>query len=174
MHNLLNYDKALLKFHKTLDINSLPITSWDFYSSVFDRSCKSRSDIKKLLQLAKSNLWDFKTSVLEQELIEKKHTIVVTDPALRIVYASQNIWEMNRYRPEEIIGKQPKMFQGEKTCKVSLKLISNAIKNKESFETTVLNYRKDGSTYNCWIQGKPVFNKTGEIVNFIAFESAIA
>ncbi len=174
MNNLLNYDNALYKFYKTLKINSLPISSWDFYSSFFDKSCKSSSDVKSLLQLAKNNSWVFNEAILEQELIDKEHTIVVTDAELRIVYASQNIWEMNRYHPEEIIGQQPKMFQGEKTCKASLKKISNAVKKKESFEATILNYRKDGSTYNCWIHGQPLFNKEGEVVNFIAFEREVA
>lgn len=170
MNDLLNYDNALYKFYKKLKINSLPISSWEFYSSFFDKNCKASSDVSTLLNLAKRNSWVFSESVLEQELITKNHTIVVTDAALRIVYASQNIWEMNRYHPNEVIGQQPKMFQGKKTCKASLKAISNAVKNKEPFEETILNYRKDGSTYNCWIHGQPIFNKAGEVVNFIAFE----
>jgi len=174
MTNLLNYDNALHKFYKTLKINNLPINSWDFYGTHFDKNCKSSSDIKSLLQLAKNNSWAFNESIFEQELIDKEHTIVVTDADLRIVYASQNIWDMNRYCSEEVIGQKPKMFQGEKTCKTSLKVISNAIKKREPFEAKIINYRKDGSTYNCWIQGQPVFNKIGEVVNFIAFEKEVA
>ncbi|MFT5737705.1 MAG: hypothetical protein ACI9SG_002055, partial [Maribacter sp.] len=32
----------------------------------------------------------------------------------------------------------------------------------------------DGSTYNCWINGQPVFNKKGKLINFIAFEREVA
>ncbi|MGB2759075.1 MAG: PAS domain-containing protein, partial [Maribacter stanieri] len=78
------------------------------------------------------------------------------------------------YHPEEIIGKSPKMFQGNLTSKSTLKIVSDAVKQKNSFEVTVVNYRKDGSTYNCWIQGQPVFDLKGDIVNFIAFEKEVA
>jgi PAS domain S-box-containing protein len=174
MNNLLNYDNALYKFYKTLKTNSLPISSWDFYSSFFDKSCKSSSDVKCLLQLAKNNSWVFNEAILEQELIDKEHTIVVTDSELRIVYASQNIWKMNRYRPDEIIGKKPNMFQGVNTCRKSLNYISKAIKEQKPFETTIVNYRKDGEPYNCWIKGEPIYNIEGKVINFIAFEKEVA
>ena len=81
---------------------------------------------------------------------------------------------MNGYKPEQIIGNKPKMFQGEKTCKKSLSVISSAIKEQRSFETIVTNYRKDGSTYKCWIHGQPVLDNKGKVVNFIAFEREVA
>ncbi|MBQ4913226.1 PAS domain-containing protein [Maribacter sp. MMG018] len=174
MYDLINYDNALDRFQKTLKINSLPLTSWDFYGTSFDRVLKSNHDIKLLLDLAENNRWAFNTISFEEELINKEHTIVVTDTDLHIVYASQNIWEMNRYHPEEIIGQKPKIFQGKKTCKKTLKVVSNSIRNQKPFEVVVLNYRKDGSTYNCHIHGLPIFNKAGEIVNFIAFEKEVA
>lgn len=169
-----NYDDAVVKFHNTLNFSALPLSCWDFYAQSFDKTCKVEADIKSLSQLAKNNAWDFDTLIFDEQLKNKEHVVVVTDPHLNIVYATQNIWEMNRYRPSQIIGSKPKMFQGEKTCKNSLKLISNAVKEKKPFETTIINYRKDGSTYNCWIKGQPVFNIAGEVINFIAFEKEVA
>ncbi|WP_047247029.1 PAS domain-containing protein [Maribacter thermophilus] len=174
MSDLINYDAAVDRFQKTLKINTLPLNSWDFYGTCFDKILNSNNDIKLLLNLAESNRWNFNTLNFEEELIDKEHTIVVTDVDLHIVYASQNIWEMNRYRPEEIIGQKPKIFQGEKTCKKALKVVSDSIKNQKPFEVIIVNYRKDGTTYNCHIQGQPIFNKTGKIINFIAFEKEVA
>lgn len=175
MEDMKNYDDAVIRFHKTLKLSSIPpLASWDFYAQFFDNTCKLSEDVKSLSTIAKNNSWSFDNDIFEEQLKDKEHVIVVTDANLNIVYATQNIWQMNRYRPEQIIGQKPKMFQGEKTSAASLKVISNAIKAKKPFETTVVNYRKDGSTYNCWIQGQPVFNKKGEVVNFIAFEREVA
>ncbi|MGB3150000.1 MAG: PAS domain-containing protein [Maribacter sp.] len=174
MEDIRNYDDAVVKFHKTLNLNSLPLSSWDFYSQFFDKTCNIAEDIKSLSQFAQNNAWAFDTQIFEEELKNKEHVIVVTDTSLKIVYATQNIWEMNRYIPSQIIGNKPKMFQGEKTCKNSLKLISKAVKEKKPFETTILNYRKDGSTYKCWIKGQPVYNLAGDVINFIAFEKEVA
>jgi len=81
---------------------------------------------------------------------------------------------MNGHTLNEIKGKNPKNFQGEETSKKITATIAKAIKNEEPFEATVVNYRKDGSTYNCWIKGEPIFNKKGKVVNFIAYEREVA
>lgn len=169
-----NYDDAVRKFYKSLNITPLPISSWDFYAVNFDKKCDEVNDLKSLYKLAKENSWAFNQSVIKEELQDKGHVIVITDAKLNIVYATKNIWQMNGYKPEQIIGNKPKMFQGEKTCKKSLRLISSAIKEQRSFETIVTNYRKDGSTYKCWIHGQPVLDKMGKVVNFIAFEREVA
>ena len=169
-----NYDDAVKRFYKKLKINSLPLTSWDFYGENFAGICNDVQDITSLSKLANKNAWTFNNHLFKEELQDKGHVIVVTDASLTIVYATKNIWKMNGYRPEQIIGKKPKVFQGEKTCEKSLKLISIAISEQRSFETIVTNYRKDGSTYKCWIHGQPVFDKTGKVVNFIAFEREVA
>ncbi len=174
MEELRNYDDAVVKFHKTLKFNSLPLTSWDYYAPFFEKTCSVAEDINSLSQLALNNAWDFDTLIFEEELKAKEHVIVVTDAHLNIVYATQNMWDMNRYHPKQIIGNKPKMFQGEKTCKNSLKVISNAVRERKPFEAIIVNYRKDGSTYNCWIKGQPILNTAGEVINFIAFEREVA
>lgn len=174
MEDLKDYDSAVIKFRKSLNYTLLPILSWDFYAQGLDTIKRSAEDMASLLHLASANAWNMDTEVLDERLKVDKNVIVVTDSNLNIVFATKNIWEMNQYHPQEIIGNKPKMFQGEKTSAHSLRIISDAIKANKPFDTTVINYRKDGSTYNCWIQGQPVFNKQGKVVNFIAFEKEVA
>ena len=143
------------------------------FSSKFGALCKNFEEIKVLKNLAVSEKWE-DTLFFEKEILENEHIVVVTDMELNIVHASEGIFEMNGYHPEEIMGKKPKMFQGEKTCKQTALRIKNAVLEQKPFEATVLNYRKDGSTYNCWIKGIPVRNYKGKVVNFIAFEREVA
>lgn len=173
MQEIKHYDLAANKFYGALDIKSLPIISWDLYATFFDKVCQTHSDIFLLKNLSTSNKWSYDEK-FEEELFQKEHVIVVTDPQLRIVHATRNIVHMNGYKPEEILGKKPKIFQGVDTCKETSKNIGIAIKNREPFEAVLLNYRKDGSTYKCWIKGEPVLNKSGEVVNFIAYEKEVA
>jgi len=126
-----------------------------------------------LKNLAKINKWSY-TKDFDKELLYKDQIIIVTDPQLKIVHATQNILNMNGYHPDEIVGKKPKIFQGTDTCKETSRIIRKAIINKEPFEAIILNYRKDKSAYNCWIKGEPIFNKSGDVVNFIAFEKEVA
>ncbi len=167
------YDEAVNKFYRKLDLNTYPLSSLDVYSQHFTKVCKNLNDIKSLSAIASQQGWS-RSLPLRNEILDKNHVVVVTDAELNIVYATQNIFSMNGYTPDEIIGKKPKMFQGEKTCKVTSGNISIAIKNQVPFEETITNYRKNGSTYNCWIKGEPIFNKSGKVVNFIAFEREVA
>ena len=173
MLEIKNYDRAANKFYSALDIISLPIHSWDLYATFFNKICKSVNDALMLKNLAKDNKWSYGKN-FDDELLEKEHVVVVTDAHLKIVYATQNIYDMNGYKPEEILGKKPKMFQGAETCKETSKIIGQSVQNKEPFEAIILNYRKDGSKYKCWIKGEPILNESGEVVNFIAYEKEVA
>ncbi|MFX0556210.1 PAS domain-containing protein [Maribacter sp. CXY002] len=174
MNNLINYENALGHYYKTLALNSLPISSLDFYSQSFENICMIENDMKSISQLAAQNNWKLNSTSIDKHLRDQDHIIVVTNLKLQIVFATKNIWKMNRYRPTEIIGKKPKIFQGNNTCRISLEYISNSIKNNKPFEATIVNYRKDGEPYNCWIKGEPVYNVNGKVVNFIAFEKEVA
>ncbi len=167
------YDAAAHRFYSSQNFNSLPLTSWDIYATFFQNICDGYSDIVQLTQLAKVNKWCYQDS-FNEALLHKQHVIVVTDPELKIVHATKNIVAMNGYLPEEILGAKPNMFQGAETCRETTQMIKLAVQKKESFEANILNYRKDGSTYKCWIKGEPIFNTSGEVVNFIAYEKEVA
>ena len=168
-----NYDVAANKFYSSLNIKALPINSWDLYATFFDKVCKMYKDVFLLRNLAINNKWSYAEN-FDSEFLQKEHVIVVTDPQLKIVHVTQNMLQMNGYLPQEVIGEKPNMFQGIGTCQETTKAVRMAVKNKKPFEVILINYRKDNSTYKCWIKGEPIFNKIGEVVNFIAYEKEVA
>lgn len=173
MSDLEQYDAAANKFYSTQSFTSLPLTSWDFYTTIYKNTRECYNDIVQLKRLSKTNEWAYLVN-FSVELFQKKYVIVITDPKLNIVHATQNIETMNGYLPEEIVGAKPNMFQGADTCKKTTNTIRMAVQKAKRFEATVLNYRKDGTAYNCWIKGEPIFNTSGKLVNFIAFEKEVA
>jgi len=173
MAEIEHYDRAANRFYSALNIFSLPLVSWDFYASHHHRVCRESADVGHLKKLAQINKWASPVE-FDKRLLDDKYVIVVTDSQLKIVHATRNMLEMNGYLPHEVIGKRPKMFQGKNTCKETSKKIGNAIKKHKVFEAVLLNYRKDGSTYKCWIKGEPIHNTSGEVVNFIAYEKEVA
>ncbi|WP_405384667.1 PAS domain-containing protein [Maribacter sp. LLG6340-A2] len=174
MNELKDYDDAIVKFRKSIKHSILPVISWDFYGENYDAIKKSEDDMNSLLSLSTMNSWTIDSKLIDKKLRADKNIIVVTDTNLNIVFATKNMWDMSQYHPEEIIGKSPKMFQGNLTNSKPLKIISKAVKEKQPFEVTVINYKKDGTTYNCCIKGEPIFNNKGKVVNFIAFEKEVA
>ena len=167
------YDTAARNFYDSQEVKSLPLGSWDLFSSKFNILCKGLEEVNALKSMAASEKWG-QLDFFEKEILENNFIVVVTDHNLNIVHASDHIYDMNGYRPNEILGKKPKMFQGAGTCQMTLRTIGDAVRKRESFEATILNYRKDGSTYKCWIKGEPIYNKFDEVVNFIAYEKEVA
>jgi PAS domain S-box-containing protein len=157
---MVEYDKAWAKYQKTLKILPLPITTWEFLEL-------NPSETVLFNKIQKN--WEDKTNFLKKAKTENKE-IIITDRNFKIVFASNNIANINGYSPKEIIGKSPKMFQGLETTKKSTLSIKNAIKKMQPFKEMVVNYDKNGNKYCCEIDAYPKFNKEGEFLNYIAFE----
>lgn len=169
MRELEVYDQTIGTKYKKIAESILPLVSWEFYAEHHSSLLSFKDDLDALKRL--SIKWNFDHNYTK-EFIEKQSVILVTNPDLKIVYASHNIENMNGYMPEEIIGRSPKMFQGEETCLKTAQQIREAVEKRLPFEVSILNYRKDKKTYMCKIKGFPVFNKKGSLVNYIAFEKA--
>ncbi|MEH6682761.1 MAG: PAS domain-containing protein [Sediminicola sp.] len=167
------YDKVVNKIYRSQKVNFLPLISWDFFMPHFNAFCMYQYDLDILTGIGNHNHWS-SAPKFREALQEEGKIIVLTDANLRILHASKNISEMNGYAVKEIIGKQPKMFQGKGTDPETISYISNAVRQKLPFETTILNYRKDGSPYLCHIKAEPLFDELGKVVNFVAFEKEVA
>ena len=170
MTDLYDYDEAFSRYSKSLENRPMPLHSWDLFSNHFDKFKASLYDGKKLETFAKKHHWNRNWNFTNE--LQQENVIVITDTNLNIVFASQNIIEMTGYSSEEIIGQNPKMFQGKETSLEELQLIRKAIQLQEPFDKTIVNYKKNGERYLCHIKGFPVFNAKNELVNFVAFEKA--
>ena len=169
MRELQRYEEALAMSSRYDKCIKTPLLSWDVYARHLHLHSDYAEDLKKLKILSKN--WNFGRDYAD-ELFRKDSVIVVTNPDLKIIYASHNIRKMNGYTPEEIVGKSPKMFQGQDTDQETSLRIKQAVRNELPFVEKIINYRKDKSKYDCLIQGYPVFARSGVLVNYIAFEHA--
>jgi len=149
-----------------------PLLSWDIFMAGYQRKMRLLDDAKTVYDLSKQfhwkHGWDFR-----QKLLAEEKVILVTDPSLNIVCASNNLSGMTGYEPGEVIGKKPSMFQGPATTEESRQLIRSALQSLQPFDTSIINYKKNGTLYDCHIEGYPVFNAQKELVHFIAFEHAV-
>ena len=170
MIDLNDYDKSTVAANKGSVLAKMPLLSWDLYSVFFRNLKGSEQDLAILNQLSKEFKWDILLN-LSDELFTND-AIIVTNSKLQIVFASQGIAEMSGYQPAEVVGNSPKMFQGKGTSTEKRAEINKAISERKPFEATLVNYRKNGQTYDCHIRSFPIFNKKGELTHFIALEKA--
>jgi PAS domain S-box-containing protein len=171
MSNLKCYEEAIVKYHNDLRIKSVPVVSLDFHYQFIKELKHSFTDWDNLKEMALKNKW--KRSLdwnIDSQI--KEEVVIVTDAKLTIVFASQNMIKMNGYMAAEVLGRSPKMFQGELTDKIISSEINAAIQSQQAFEKTIINYKKNGDIYACLIKGYPIFNIKGQLSHYIAFEKA--
>ncbi|AHY47118.1 GGDEF: diguanylate cyclase (GGDEF) domain [Rubrobacter radiotolerans] len=83
----------------------------------------------------------------------------VRSPGPEIVYANAAFYRMTGYSPGEIIGRTPRILQGENTNRASLRRVREALERGEAVEAEMVNYRKDGSEFWVDMSLAPVFDK---------------
>jgi PAS domain S-box-containing protein len=148
-----------------------PLLSWDIFMHGYHRRMHMGDDLQKLKALSVELDWQLQWD-LQYKLVSQSKVIVVTDLALKIVFASSNMVEMTGYLPKEVIGQTPKMFQGAETSEATRAEIRKAVEAIQPFHVSLINYKRSGSPYNCEVEAFPVFNNQGQPVSFIAFENA--
>jgi PAS domain-containing protein len=133
MKDLKQYEEAIVSYHNDLRIKSLPVLSLDFHYQFVKELKYSIVDLRNLKDIALKNKWE-SCSEWDIDFPIKEEVIIVTDAKLTIVFASQNMIKMNGYSPTEVLGKSPKMFQGEVTDRVVSSEINAAIHLQQAFE----------------------------------------
>lgn len=114
--------------------------------------------------------------LMESVITHTSDAIIITEaepldfPGPKIIFVNDAFTQMTGYTKEEVIGKTPRILQGPKTDKKELKKLSEAIRNWQHYETTLINYKKDGEPF--WINFTitPIANNKGWFTHWIAVE----
>ena len=97
--------------------------------------------------------------------------ILITDvnaPDNPIIYVNEHIKTITGYEPDELIGKNCRILQGNDQNQPALETIRQAIKNHEECHVQLRNYNKYGELFWNDLKIAPVFDEYGAITNYIA------
>ena len=117
--------------------------------------------------------------LLESVVISTNDAVLITEaepidePGPRIVYVNPAFTQMTGYTLEEVLGKTPRILQGEKTDRTALDRIRTALQNWQSVRVDLVNYRKDGSHFWVELSIVPVADETGWYTNWVAVQRDI-
>jgi PAS domain S-box-containing protein len=149
------------------ELKTTPLLCWDIIKLLlWDMEPNIFNDLDKI---AVENNWHFNYFMDSYSHFDG-YSIVLVDLKLNICAASSNIEEMTGYKQEEVIGQTPSFLQGEETnvnCKYLLKI---AIDQEVPFHSRLVNYDRDGNLYGCEIHAFPIYNGSGKLSHYIAFE----
>jgi diguanylate cyclase (GGDEF)-like protein/PAS domain S-box-containing protein len=115
----------------------------------------------------------FPSHILEQAIYQAFSAVVITDDGLGddghvIVYANPAFCKMTGYTLEELLGKNPRMLQGELTDQDVITKMRQSLQDGAFFEDSTINYRKDGQPYEVSWNISPVYSEDGCISHFVS------
>ncbi|WP_017316537.1 PAS domain S-box protein [Mastigocladopsis repens] len=117
--------------------------------------------------------------LLESVIVHTKDALLITEaepldpPGSRIVYVNPAFTQMTGYTLEEVLGKTPRILQGEKTERVALEKIRTAMQNWQPVQVDLINYTKDGKEFWVEISLVPVKDETGWYTHWVAVQRDI-
>lgn len=97
--------------------------------------------------------------------------ILMADPAqpdLPVTYANEAFTRITGYSASEVIGRNCRFLQGPGTDARSTAAIRQAIQEKRSVETELVNYRRDGRAFHNRVLIFPSFSDQHELTNWVA------
>lgn len=151
-----------------------PLKCWDIFSiylNVLNQRSNNQEDIQYLLGLKSIYEWDADFLTILDSYYD---ALVLTDSSIQIQWVNDGFHEMTGYENSEVIGRSPKMLQGEKTSKSSRSFIREKLSGTRPFNTEVINYRKNGEEYLCQVTIHPLLNMEGNVSHFLALETKAA
>lgn len=115
-------------------------------------------------------------SLLQQFFATSFNAILITtaEDGYPIVYANPAFCHMTGYSAEELKGKSPKIFQGERTNRKILQRLKDDLNAGSSFHGATINYRKDGEPYPVEWNISPIFDQEGRVTHFISVQKDLS
>jgi len=111
--------------------------------------------------------------VLSAILDECVNGVTLADPDMEdapIVYANKAFELLTGYGQEDIIGFNCRFMQGEDREQDARQIISEAMKNSESVEVTLRNYKKDGTLFHNRLKITPLFDKKHRVIYYLGVQ----
>ncbi|MEG5161474.1 PAS domain S-box protein [Microcoleus sp. AT3-A2] len=98
----------------------------------------------------------------------------IEEPGPRIIYVNPAFTRMTGYTLEEVVGKTPRILQGEKTDRASLHRVRTALKTWQPVRVDSINYRKDGTEF--WVEMSivPIADENGEFTHWVSVHRDIS
>ncbi len=101
--------------------------------------------------------------------------VVITSlsPEEHFLYVNEAFKKNTGYTEKELIGKSPRILQGQKTDRKVLDELKSLLSQDKDFYGTTINYRKDGSEYIVYWYITALRDKDGKKVAYISYQKDI-
>ena len=129
-----------------------------------------------LQDISKRKKVEQQLKLLESVITNTNDSIMITEAepidgvGPRVLYVNDAFTRLTGYTAEEVIGKTPRILQGPKTDRLELNRLKECLRNWESCEITIVNYKKNGEEFWINMSISPVADEKGWFTHWISIE----
>jgi diguanylate cyclase (GGDEF)-like protein/PAS domain S-box-containing protein len=95
-------------------------------------------------------------------------------PDARIVYSNPAFTRITGFSADEVLGRTPRLLQGPKTDRTVVASLRLHLLRGEPYAGSTINYRKDGTPFQCEWRTAPVRDPTGKVTHFVAVQRDVS
>jgi hypothetical protein len=147
-----------------------PLLCWDVYMQSHFRKLQLLDDVVQLAVIAAGAKWD-RMFPFEERLLKAQQAILVTDPQMKIVFASSNTCEHSGCHTQDLVGTKPGFLKAE-NCSTA-ETVMQSVREQQPFDLAVSCCHQYTKAYRCRVEGYPVRNRKRELIHFIIFQHTI-
>ena len=127
-------------------------------------------------KMAEAALLESEREASRLALIASKtdNSIIITDADMRIQWVNNGFFRNTGYTLDEVRGKIPgHVLQGPKTDPETVAFMRESLEKGQNFQVQVLNYTKSGQEIWIDLEVQPLYNDSGELVQYFGIQSDI-
>ncbi len=114
-----------------------------------------------------------KNRLLAEAVGQSPVSIVVTDPEGRLVFVNDFFTRITGYRPEEVLGQNPRLLQSGETPLEIYRDLWNTITAGRTWSGELHNKKKNGELYWEYARISPIRDQGGQITHFVGIKECI-
>lgn len=115
--------------------------------------------------------------VRDDAIAAASNGIVISDASLPdnpLIYVNPAFLAMTGYAAAEVLGRNCRFLQGDGTDPAAVAELREAIRDARQCQTSILNYRKDGTEFWNEVTVSPVYSPSGEVTHFVGIQTDVS
>ena len=115
----------------------------------------------------------FRSEKLSKAVEQLAEAVIITDPGGNITYVNPAFEAISGYTADEALGRNPRILKSGQCPPEMYKSMWETLSRGEVWRGSVINRRKNGSTYHARLTISPIRTHTGRVINYVAVQYEI-